>query len=104
MITTQRLLSYADGVDSLGRNTNTKYHEKQHRTLKEFGLQRNARTTTYNSCLINITAGKIIASTVTKSSEKFKYLGRTKTSQNDIRDYLKSKLNGEMPPIFLRPK
>jgi hypothetical protein len=96
---TYQLLVYADDVNLLGDSVNTteKSSEKLLEASRDIGLEINAEKTKYMIMSCHLNSGKNqnirIANESFEKVAKFKYLGTTLTSRNDIHDEIKSRLN-----------
>jgi hypothetical protein len=96
---THQILVYADDVNLLGDSTNT-IKENIGTNLeasRDVGLEMNEEKTKYMIMSLHQNSGQIqnvrIANESFENVAKFKYLGMTRTHQDDIYDEIKSRLN-----------
>jgi hypothetical protein len=96
---THQLLFYADEVNLLGDSVNTikENSETLLEASSDIGIEINAEKTKYVIMSRYPNSGQNqnirIANESFENVLKFKYLGKTLTNQNDIRDVIKSRLN-----------
>jgi hypothetical protein len=94
---THQLLVYADDVNLLGDSVNKRKFRNTLRASRDIGLEINAEKTKYVIMSHHPNSGQNqnirIANESFEKVTKFKYLGTTLTSWNDIHDEIKSRLN-----------
>jgi hypothetical protein len=96
---THQLLVYADDVNLLGDSITIikENTETLCKTSRDVGLEINAERTKYMIMSHHQNSGQNqnirIANELFENVAKFKYLGTTLTSQNDIHDEIKTRLN-----------
>jgi hypothetical protein len=93
MYGTHQLLVYADDGNLLGDSINTikENSETLLEVSRDIGLEINAEKTKYIIMSRHPNSGQ--NQNISENVAKFKYLGATLTSQNDIHDEIKSRLN-----------